>query len=98
MNFVVGFVGNRYYHITDTFPSMRCVSLDSTVSVPPALTSLHCGPRCLLFLRSLIVLYLLLQLGHFLGCDGGIDAYHAFFGLLLFLRAVLCLFRIRMNV
>ena len=39
--FVVGFVGDRYYDITDMFPSMRSVSLDSTVSVPPAFISLH---------------------------------------------------------
>ena len=40
-------------------------------------------------MRSLIVLYFLLQLGHILRCDGAIDESHALFRLLLVLRAVL---------
>ena len=41
MKFVVGFLANRCFHIRDMFPSMLRVSLDLTVSAPPALTSLH---------------------------------------------------------
>ena len=54
MKFVVGFVGQRYYHITDMFSSMRCVSgFNSLCTTCVDLLTHFCGPRCLLFLRSL---------------------------------------------
>ena len=68
---------------------MRLAGFDIFCTTCVDLVTHFCGPRCLLFLRYLIVLYFLLQLGHNLRCDGGIHACRALSRLLLVSSAVL---------